>query len=263
MTFDLIPLRLRFVAPPAIQFPQVSASNLLRGVLGAWLMKTAPDDYARRFAPEYAGGPSGLRQAPRPFAFRAAHLAGVSIASGAPFEFGINLFETRNEAVDLFERAFEARFGPSVIESRETLRLPVLCNGTHAATESQRLRIKFLTPTTIKGGNGPEFGPMLSRIRDRTSTLRALYGDGPLEVDFRALGERARQVRMTRCDLKQIDVDRTSRATGYTHPLGGFIGSAEYEGEIGEFLPYLEIARWTGVGRQTVWGNGEIAWETY
>jgi hypothetical protein len=68
---------------------------------------------------------------------------------------------------------------------------------------------------------------------------------------------------MTRCDLQQIEIDRTSRATGYTHPLGGFIGVAEYQGELGEFLPYLEIARWTGVGRQTVWGNGEIAWETF
>jgi hypothetical protein len=28
-----------------------------------------------------------------------------------------------------------------------------------------------------------------------------------------------------------------------------------------EFLPYLEAARWTGVGRQTVWGKGEIAVE--
>jgi hypothetical protein len=259
-TFDLIPLRLHFVAKAPIHFPQGSAANLLRGVLGAWLMKTAPDSYARRFAPEYAGGPSGLRQAPRPYVFRAAHLAGVSIAAGTSFEFGINLFETRGEAVDLFARAFETRFGPTVVETREILRLPV----TYGGPQADRLRIRFLTPTTVKGaGSGAEFGPLLSRIRDRTSTLRALYGSGPLEMDFRALGERAARVPMTRCELRHIEVDRTSRATGYTHPLGGFIGVAEYQGELGEFLPYLEIARWTGVGRQTVWGNGEIAWETF
>jgi hypothetical protein len=261
-TFDLIPLRLHFVAKAPIHFPQGSAANLLRGVLGAWIMKTAPDSYTRRFAPEFAGGPSGLRQAPRPFVFRAAHLAGVSIAAGTPFEFGINLFETRDEAVDLFARAFETRFGPTVIATREILKLPVTYEGPPAC----RLRIRFLTPTTIKGAvniSGPEFGPLLSRIRDRTSTLRALYGSGPLELNFRSLGERAAQVRMTRCELHQIEIDRTSRATGYTHPLGGYIGVAEYEGELGEFLPYLEIARWTGVGRQTVWGNGEIACETF
>ena len=222
-------------------------------------MKTAPDSYARRFAPEYAGGPSGLRQAPRPFVFRAAHLAGVSIAAGTAFEFGINLFETRDEAVDLFARAFETRFGPTVVATREILRLPVSYDGPPAG----RLRIRFVTPTTVKGSDGAEFGPLLSRIRDRTSTLRALYGSGPLEMDFRALGERAARVRMTRCELQHIEVDRTSRATGYTHSLGGFIGVAEYQGELGEFIPYLEIARWAGVGRQTVWGNGEIAWETF
>jgi hypothetical protein len=262
VTFDLIPLRLHFVAKAPIHFPQGSAANLLRGVLGAWIMKTEPDSYTRRFAPEYAGGPSGLRQAPRPFVFRAAHLAGVSIAAGTSFEFGINLFETRDEAVDLFARAFETRFGPTTVETRNALRLPV----AYAGPPASRVRIRFMTPTTVKGavnGSGAEFGPLLSRIRDRASTLRALYGSGPLELDFRSLGERAAQVRMTRCELKHIEVDRTSRATGYTHPLGGFIGVAEYEGELTEFLPYLEIARWTGVGRQTVWGNGEIAWETF
>jgi hypothetical protein len=66
---------------------------------------------------------------------------------------------------------------------------------------------------------------------------------------------------MTRCEIQHVPVERTSRATGETHSLGGFTGVAEYQGDLGEFLPYLEIARWTGVGRQTVWGKGEIAWE--
>jgi len=68
---------------------------------------------------------------------------------------------------------------------------------------------------------------------------------------------------MTRCELVQVAAGRTSRATGQRHSLGGFTGVAEYEGDLAEFLPYLEIARWTGVGRQTVWGKGEIAYETF
>jgi hypothetical protein len=32
----------------------------------------------------------------------------------------------------------------------------------------------------------------------------------------------------------------------------------EYAGELGEFLPWLRAARWTGVGRQTVWGKGDL-----
>jgi hypothetical protein len=73
------------------------------------------------------------------------------------------------------------------------------------------------------------------------------------------MGERADRVRMTRCDVKQVAVARTSAQTGQSHSLGGFVGSAEYEGELAEFAPYLKAAQWTGVGRQTVWGKGECA----
>jgi CRISPR/Cas system endoribonuclease Cas6 (RAMP superfamily) len=51
---------------------------------------------------------------------------------------------------------------------------------------------------------------------------------------------------------------RRSSRTGQTHSLSGFVGTATYEGPFGIFLPLLEIGRWTGVGRQTVWGKGEI-----
>ncbi|MCU1257176.1 MAG: hypothetical protein JWO80_61, partial [Bryobacterales bacterium] len=45
--------------------------------------------------------------------------------------------------------------------------------------------------------------------------------------------------------------------------IGGFLGTAEYEGELAEFLPYLQAAKWTGVGRQSVWGKGEISVESW
>ena len=41
--------------------------------------------------------------------------------------------------------------------------------------------------------------------------------------------------------------------------LGGFVGEAEYEGDLTEFVPYLRAAHWTGVGRQTAWGKGALA----
>ena len=109
----------------------------------------------------------------------------------------------------------------------------------------------------------PEFAVLAGRIRDRLSTLRQLYGDGPLDIDFRSFGERAAQVTMTRCDLRQVDIDRRSSRTGRVHSIGGFVGEAEYEGELGEFIPYLRAAKWTGVGRQTVWGKGEIAVDAF
>jgi len=124
------------------------------------------------------------------------------------------------------------------------------------------LRIRFLTPTELKCGGGlalrPDFPVLFTRVRDRISILETLYGPGPLEIDFRTMGERAASIEMTRCQIETTRSQRRSTRTGQLHPLGGFTGEAEYRGSLGEFLPYLEAARWSGVGRQTVWGKGEI-----
>lgn len=130
---------------------------------------------------------------------------------------------------------------------------------------ARRVRVRFVTPTELKSGQQlaerPEFGILFGRLRDRISTLRTLYGAGPLDIDFREMGARAGAVRMVRCDLRREEVERRSSRSGHRHPLGGLVGEAEYEGVMGEFLPYLRLGRWVGVGRQTVWGKGEIACE--
>ena len=125
------------------------------------------------------------------------------------------------------------------------------------------ITIEFLTPTELKGGEGliarPEFRVLLARIRDRVSTLRSLYGAGPLDIDFAALAARASAVSLHQCEIREAGTTRHSSRTGRSHPLAGFTGIAAYQGPLTEFVPLLEAAQWTGVGRQTVWGKGEIA----
>jgi CRISPR-associated endoribonuclease Cas6 len=244
-TFDLYPLRFRFAACKLRDF----SANTLRGAFGSALKKTDADAYARFFAPKRAtsSGPSGLADPPRPFVFRML----------GPLEVGMNLFLTRVPAVETFTRVMAELGTLSSVAGTEPLHLPLSASQTHVC----RVRVRFLTPTELKGAEQPEFGILLARIRDRVSTMRELYGDGPLAIDFKAFGQRASRVAMTRCELVEVTAERTSRATGQRHSLGGFTGIAEYEGDLAEFLPYLEIARWTGVGRQTVWGKGEIAYE--
>lgn len=246
-TFALYPLRFRFVTCKLRDF----SANTLRGAFGSALRKTDGDAYARFFAPKRAegAGPSGLADPPRPFVFR---------MLGA-LEFGMNLFLTREPAVELFTRVMAELGTLNSVAGTEPLRLPL----TASQGRVSRVRVHFLTPTELKGAEQPEFGNLLARIRDRVSTLRELYGEGPLAIDFKAFGERAGRVTMTRCALVPVAAERTSRGTGQRHSLGGFTGVAEYQGDLTEFLPYLEIARWTGVGRQTVWGKGEIAYEAF
>jgi hypothetical protein len=126
----------------------------------------------------------------------------------------------------------------------------------------KQLEVTFLTPTEIKGWNGcglPSFEVLAARARDRVSALCTLYGSGEPGLDFRGLAERAREVDTLSGALTAIRSQRTSSRTGQTHPLSGFTGSVIYEGELSEFVPLLRAACFTGVGRQTVWGHGEIA----
>jgi hypothetical protein len=261
-TFDLFALRFHFAAPTPVYFPAGETANLFRGQFGKILYRRHPTVYSRFFAPvRDTGVPSGLHDPPRPLVLRVRHLEGAALTR---FHIGLNLFETNHPEIEAFRDAFAELGRESLraeltgIASDEILRLPL------AATRPvERVRVHFLSPTEIKNANRPEFRPLFSRIRDRIGTLRALYGPGPLEIDFRAIGERAGTIRMTRCDVRHIDASRVSRTTGQHHSLGGFTGLAEYEGDLAEFIPYLEITAYTGVGRQTVWGKGEIGIETF
>jgi CRISPR-associated endoribonuclease Cas6 len=279
VTFDFLACTFRFAACEPITFDAWGSGNWLRGAFGSALRETAcaPDcpgraglpilscphredcSYARIFEPVAPGGPSGLADPPRPFVFRLRHLANRSIAPGGEFSVQVNLFDTRRRDSPDLALAFGRLARAELIDTTSTLFSlsldPLLDQPT-------RVSMHFLSPTDLKSA-GPafEFSTLFARARDRVSTLRSLYGPGPLDVHFRALGERARAVRTTRWDLRRVRRERTSSRTGQTHSIGGFTGAAEYEGPVAEFLPILQAARWTGVGRHCVWGNGEIAVE--
>jgi hypothetical protein len=249
--------------------------------------------YARVFAPVADGeGPSGLADLPRPFVFRARHLDGLTILPGQPFHFDLHVFASDPVVLTYFVLTFAALAREGIGPRRGKADLQRVCRIALDAVPEQtlyessgqtmagsvepasldlntpacaprKIRVNFLSPTELKHGhrviNRPEFPILFGRIRDRISALRKLYGDGPLDIDFQASGVRASAVRMTRCVGRRVEAERRSSRTGQRHSIGGFVGMAEYEGNLAEFLPYLEAARWTGVGRQSVWGKGEIA----
>ena len=244
--------------------------------------------YARIFEPR-GRGPSGFTERPRPFVLRTHHLDGRSLDPGENFAFDVHLFDLTELVLPYFVQALSRLAdegigagrkrallhsveqitlagdgrgsvwdGGAVQRMPEPCTLTLLGDGIPAATA----RVRFVTPTELKFQSTPaarpEFAVLFARIRDRVSALSTFYGPVPLDIDFRAMGERASRVEMTRCELHDEHVSRRSSRTGQVHPLGGFTGEAEYRGDLAEFLPYLRAARWTGVGRQTVWGKGEI-----
>ena len=262
--------------------PEGSA-NMVRGACGLFLRKLAPPDvYSRLFEPGRSLGgeraPSGLADWPRPFVLRTRCLDALDAAANDVFFLDLHVFDVRQPALPYFQEALgawaEGGIGPARGRARlyrvEQLGLddrpgkeaacslplnpePSLTNG---------VILRFLTPTELKSAGEvverPEFGVLFARIRDRICALRAGFGAGPLALDFRGMGERAARISLARCDLEWRQLRRSSSRTGQTHPLGGFTGEAEYQGVLAEFLPWLRAAQWTGVGRQTVWGKGEL-----
>ena len=290
-TFEFYRFRWHFQALGRLHFPEGVSGNVVRGAFGLLLRQTASCDvYARLFEPGHAPGlPSGLRDWPRPFVFRTAALDGREIAPGEAFHIDMHVFDCRPELMGVIRATFEqlgkTGLGPGrgraaltgveqIAENESAWELAarpgppsvVSLDSEPADLTLRQVRLRFLTPTELKGGGGlgtglevaPEFGVLFARLRDRISTLRALYGAGPLAVDFCGLGARARAVQLVSSDLDWISARRRSSRTGQSHPLGGFTGVVEYAGDLGEFLPWLRAARWTGVGRQTVWGKGDV-----
>ena len=248
--------------------------------------------YARIFEPSVTGkAPSGLADWPRPFVFRAGHLDGTTVQPGDSFHFELNVFEMSSPTVPYFIQSFtriaDEGLGPSrgradlaavhqldsegrpvkqiydgATKQTEELDPPLELPLTKTDLDASRLRVRFVTATELKAGKRlaerPFFRVLFGRARDRVSTLRALYQSGPMRSDFRGMGQRAAAVQMTRAEVQWRDIARRSSRTGRTHPIGGFVGEAEYEGDLTEFLPILKAAEWTGVGRHTVWGKGLI-----
>ena len=274
-----------------ILFRRLTCNPQCRSVRQCELRHTCP--YARIFEPSsLQAGPSGLADWPRPFVFHAAHLDSQTFSAGEHFHFDLNLFDTAFTTTSSLVLTFAQLAREGLGSERRKVELTSVArldehgeagdiiykNGRLAVDPTGSpltlnldpnpepvscLTVHFLTRTELKSGDQlvrqPDFSVLATRARDRISTLRQCYGSGPLTINFRDFGERAAEVRMTRCEIEHIHRRRHSSRTGQVHSIGGFIGEARYEGALSPFLPYLRAAKWTGVGRQTSWGKGQIS----
>ncbi|MGD1101596.1 MAG: CRISPR system precrRNA processing endoribonuclease RAMP protein Cas6 [Terriglobia bacterium] len=100
------------------------------------------------------------------------------------------------------------------------------------STMNYRLSTVFLTPTFLKSEGQavrqPEFHHLFKRVRDRLNALCTFYGPGPIDADFKGLGQAAEKVRTLNCDVHWQERSRRSHRT-----LGSRRG---YAGDPGRLL---------------------------
>lgn len=100
------------------------------------------------------------------------------------------------------------------------------------------------------------FDALFRRLVERLGSLAAHYGEGMDDAAVLSLIERARTVETTFDSTRWVEVESHSSRTGRWNPLGGYIGTITFRGELGPFLPWLVWGMLTHVGKSATRGNG-------
>jgi CRISPR/Cas system endoribonuclease Cas6 (RAMP superfamily) len=142
---------------------------------------------------------------------------------------------------------------------QEQLTWQSLTSRTSIFGDVQALTVRFLTPTMLKADGEivavPQFAALVKRLRDRINALSYFYCGQLLDLDFRALDQRAEEVKAV--VVKSLWIDRSRRTRrGEQQNLSGFVGEVTYYGDLEPFLSLLLLGEYLHVGKNAPFGNG-------
>jgi CRISPR-associated endoribonuclease Cas6 len=124
---------------------------------------------------------------------------------------------------------------------------------------SHSLRLHFLTPVLLKDKGQwvrPFFGPLMRRLRDRIHALSYFYCGETLEMDFDGFGESADRIESKPGKMEWVEETRYAKHRQIEHPLMGYKGVMEYEGDLTTFWPFLLLGEYVHVGKAVAFGQG-------
>lgn len=123
------------------------------------------------------------------------------------------------------------------------------------------VHLSFLTPTRLKydGKLSPtlEFHILIRNLLRRISLLSYFHCEKELDLDFKGLIEKSKQISVVKSDLKWYDWERYSNRQDTRMMMGGFIGPITFQGDFETFLPFLLLGEYIHVGKGTSFGLGE------
>lgn len=129
----------------------------------------------------------------------------------------------------------------------------------------ETLHIEFLTPLRIRhqGQNVTPrnflFADLATSLMRRASALHAQAHAGrPIDADWRALAEAARNVSWQSTGFHWFETERRSFRQQADMKLGGIVGSATLAGaDIQTFWPVLWLGQWLHAGKNASFGFGK------
>jgi len=122
------------------------------------------------------------------------------------------------------------------------------------------MTIEFVTQTRLKHEGSwarvPEFHIVFRRLLGRLSSMARFHCGGPLDVDFKGMIDRAREIRLVRNDTRWVSWSRYSSRQDKRMHWDGLLGAATYEGDLAPFWPYLRFGQYVHVGHGATFGLG-------
>lgn len=122
--------------------------------------------------------------------------------------------------------------------------------------------LEILTPLRVKregrhvGSRDFAFADLFGNLLRRISMLTYFHTETPLETDFRALKEAARQV-AAKTDLEWLEHTRYSKRQESAMQMGGVVGRLSVEEtDLALFWPYLWLGQFTHAGSGATMGLG-------
>lgn len=163
-------------------------------------------------------------------------------------------------------------FGDKTIFSKKDGRvtlpevLPTLDLNPDQNERPGHLTLNLQTPFRVstKTGREPDlpFDLLIRSLIRRCTALLNTYGEGEPALNYPELAKKACRVRLTNNRLTWFDWQRYSSRQDVKMYMGGLLGQAAYQGDLGPFLPFLRMAETVHAGKNTAFGLGKIELET-
>jgi len=231
---------------------------------------------------------------PRPYVIRPPESNATRYEPGDSFDFTLLLFGKTNDLLPYFIYAFETMgkqgLGKKIDGQRATYLLDAVesCGKKIYSSDTQQLtrdlstisldlheplppatdgelKLTLTTPLRLKFDNRFQaqlpFSLLVRAMLRRISALFAEYGHGEPKLDYRGLVEQAKRVEVCQDNLSWFDWQRYSNRQEAKMLMGGIIGTVTYQGEIGTYLPLIELAKELHLGKQTAFGLGKIDYQ--
>ncbi|MDX9819109.1 MAG: CRISPR system precrRNA processing endoribonuclease RAMP protein Cas6 [Desulfococcus multivorans] len=228
---------------------------------------------------------------PHPFVLQPPKTRKQNFAQGDAFQFTLLLFGEVNAQFRYFFHAFQEAgrtgIGKRINGRRPSFHiidihsggqsiyvletgLPTNENGVEWLTvtsgstseKTDRVHLTLKSPLRFKFKNRIErdlpFHLLVRAMLRRISSLFIAYADGEPNLDYKGLLERAEKVRTAKKHLFWHDWERYSNRQKQRMPMSGIAGDIVYEGELDEFMPFIDICSKLNIGKNTAFGLGKI-----